>query len=106
MVLNIEGCFLRSKNATKNNWEGVLEKIQRKLRWVLPQLSFRGKTLIINNLVASQLWHRVACVQPLDTMITKIQRELIDFWGEETSTVSEKKYFFYQKRKGGMVSWT
>lgn len=51
----------------KKNWEGSLEKVQGRLekwRWLLPKLSYRGRTLIINNLVASALWHQLACVDP------------------------------------------
>ena len=56
------GVFLGSKNVMGKNWEGIFEKLKGKLKkwkWVLPQLSFRGRTLIINNLVASQLWHKI-----------------------------------------------
>jgi len=35
-----------------------------KWKWLLPWLSFKRRTLIINNLVASSLWHRLACVDP------------------------------------------
>ena len=42
----------------KKNWEGVLESIEGRLkrwRWLLPCMSFRGRTLVINNLVSSSL---------------------------------------------------
>ena len=52
----------------KKNWEGALESIEGRLnrwRWLLPCMSFRGRTLVINNLVSYSLWHRLAVVSPL-----------------------------------------
>ena len=61
------GVFIGHSDFMYKNWDGVLDKLQNKLnkwRWVLPQLSYRGRTLILNNLVALTLWHKVACVEP------------------------------------------
>lgn len=55
------GVYLGDEATVKKNWEGVIEKVERRLkkwRWLSPQMSFRGRCLIINNLVASLLWHR------------------------------------------------
>ena len=57
--------------------------------------------MIINNLVASQLWHRVACVQPLDTLIQKIQRELMDFLRGGNFHGLRKEIIFLPKEEGG-----
>lgn len=51
----------------QNNWEGVGEKIKGRLdkwKWLIPKMSYRGLTLVVNNLVASSLWHRLACMDP------------------------------------------
>ena len=40
----------------QKNWEGVTEKIEGKLykwKWLLPQMSFKGRVLVLNNLVAT-----------------------------------------------------
>ena len=98
------GVFLGNENVTGKNWQGVLEKIQgklRKWRWVLPQLTFRGETLIIHILVACHLWHRVTCVQPPRTLITEIQRELIDFLGGGNFHWLRKEIIFLPKEEGG-----
>lgn len=50
------GSFLGDR---RKNWEGVKVKACARLlqcKWFLPQLSYRGKLLVVNNLVASALW--------------------------------------------------
>ncbi len=45
-------------------------------------MSYRGRTLVVNNLVASSLWHRMACVDPPVHLLAQIQAILVDFfWG-------------------------
>lgn len=49
----------------KLNWEGIEEKVCARLSkwtWLLPQLSYRGRVLVANNLVASALWHRLVAL--------------------------------------------
>ena len=61
------GVYVGNETIVQKNWEGVAEKIQGRLnkwKWLKPQLSYRGRTLINNNLVASALWHRLACIEP------------------------------------------
>jgi hypothetical protein len=51
--------FLGSEVFPKKNWEGVVEKVCARLsrwKWVLPQLSYRGRVLVASNLAASTLW--------------------------------------------------
>lgn len=61
------GVYLGNDVFLRRNWDCIVEKVLGRLekwRWILPQLSYRGRTLIINNLVASSLWHKLACVDP------------------------------------------
>ena len=61
-----------------------MEKVEGKLKkwkWLLPQMSYRGRALVLNNLVASQLRHRLACVDPPSGLLAQIQRKMMDlFW--------------------------
>ena len=69
------GVFLGDELFLKKNCKGVLESVQGRLkrwRWLLPSLSFRGQTLIINSLVSSFLWHRLACVDPPSNLLIEI----------------------------------
>lgn len=70
------GVFLGDVITVEKNWENVLEKVQRRLarwNWLLTKMSFSGKVLIINNLVASLLWHRLAVLEPPVGLLEKIQ---------------------------------
>lgn len=71
----------------KENWEWVIEKIKGRLdkwKWLAPKMSYRGHILIMNNLVTSSLWHKIASVDPpINTPLTKVQSiSLDDFWNK------------------------
>ncbi len=77
------GVFLGSGTYKEKNWEGILEKVCLRLsnwKWLIPQLSYRGRVLIVNNLVASTLWHKMAVLDPPAVVIKDIQRCLVDFF--------------------------
>ena len=45
-------------NCSEKNWDGMVEKVKvclSKWKWLVPQMSFRGRVLVINNLAASSL---------------------------------------------------
>ncbi|KAK7887032.1 hypothetical protein WMY93_026653 [Mugilogobius chulae] len=79
------GVYLGSELFQARNWEGLGEKVSARLSrwtWVQPQLSYRGRALVVNNLAASTLWHRFTVLQPPDTVLEDIQKRLVDFfWG-------------------------
>ncbi|KAK3557975.1 hypothetical protein QTP86_005636 [Hemibagrus guttatus] len=43
-------------------------------------MSYRGQTLVINNLAALSLWHKLACVDPPPNLLANIQAQLVDFF--------------------------
>lgn len=50
--LRVLGVFLGSDNFRNKNWEGLEEKVCARLsrwKWLLPQLSYRGRVLVANN---------------------------------------------------------
>lgn len=60
--IKVLGVFLGTDKFQKKNCEGAMERVSTRLskwKWLLPQLSYRGRVLIINNLVALTLWHRL-----------------------------------------------
>ena len=62
----------------------ALEQKLMKGRGFLVQLSCRGHVLMLNNLVASMLWHRFKAVHPPESLVKNIQRILIDFlWSDK-----------------------
>lgn len=61
------GVFFGREEFEKKNWEGAVDKVctgLSKWKWLLPQLSYRGGVLIVNNLIASALWHRLTVLPP------------------------------------------
>ena len=81
--LKVLGVFLGTEEFQGKNWEGVMEKVCARLsswKWLLPQLSYRGRVLVANNLVASMLWHRLCVLPPPRGLMDDIQRALVDFF--------------------------
>ncbi len=86
-----------------NNFEGIAEKVKARLdkwKYLLPQMSFKGRILIVNNLVASALWHRLICIDPPADVLAKIQSILIDFFWDKLHWV-QKSVLYLSKGGGG-----
>ncbi|KAK3539285.1 hypothetical protein QTP86_033694, partial [Hemibagrus guttatus] len=77
------GAYLGTNEFLNKNWEGSVEHVKGRLsRWkrLVPKMSYRGRTLVINNLAASSLWHKLACVDPPPNLLANIQAQLVDFF--------------------------
>ena len=49
-------------------------------QWLLSQVSFRGMVLILNNLVASSLWHKPAVLTPPEGFLRVFQTKMVNFF--------------------------
>lgn len=97
------GVFLGDEDIVQKNWEGIVEKIKGRLakwKWLAPNMSYKGHTLIINNLIASSLWHKLACIDPPVKMMTEIQALLVDFFWDKLHWIT-KSILFSSKEEGG-----
>ena len=97
------GVYLGDPTTVSKNWENVLEKAEGKLKkwkWILPKLSFRGRVLVINNLIASMLWHRLYCVDPPANLLSNIQRVIVDFFWDHLHWIPQS-VLFLAKDDGG-----
>ena len=77
--LKVLGVFLGTEAFQSKNWEGVKEKVCARLsrwKWLLPQLSYRGRVLVVNNLVASTLWYRLVPLTPPPVLIVMVRSAL------------------------------
>ena len=65
--LKFVGMFLGTDTYKMTTWKGLIDKIcagLSKWKWLLLPLSYRGRVLILNNLIASALWHRMSILEP------------------------------------------
>ena len=54
-------------------------------RWLRAQVSYRGRVLIINNLVASSLWLKLAVLNRPAALLADLLRKLVDIFLVEPS---------------------
>ncbi|KAL7870140.1 hypothetical protein AOLI_G00141280 [Acnodon oligacanthus] len=77
------GVYLGGSTCSVQNWDGVVEKVKGRLsewKWLVPQVSYRGRVLVIDNLAASSLWHNPAYVDPPLNLLVILQAVLVDFF--------------------------
>ncbi len=101
------GVFWGTNDYRQQNWEGLLEKVRARLshwKWLLPQLSYRERVLICNNLVASSLWHRMMILEPPEDLVRQIQRCLVHcFWSGQHWLKAPVLYLHRQEGGQGLV---
>uniref|UniRef100_A0A3B5R4A8 Reverse transcriptase domain-containing protein n=1 Tax=Xiphophorus maculatus TaxID=8083 RepID=A0A3B5R4A8_XIPMA len=101
------GVFLGSTEIVKKNWENTEQKIQNKLskwKWLHSQMSYRGRVLVLNNLVASQLWHKLAVLDPPSGLLMKVQAEMVKFFWNGLHWVPQSVLFLPREEGGqGLV---
>lgn len=77
-----------------------MDKVRGKLSewtWVLPKLSYGGRVLIANNLIATMLWHKFIVIDPPTSLVGEVQWKLVDFfWTGEHWTNVLVLYLFSQ----------
>lgn len=97
------GIVMGSENYQRKNWEGVKDKVCARLskwNWILPQLSYRGRVLVINNLAASILWHRLIVLNPPEDFIGGVQKLFIHFFWSGQQWLRES-VLYLQVHEGG-----
>lgn len=106
-VFKYLGVFLGDEVAQQKNWEGIVEKIEGRLKkwsWIHPQMFFRGRVLVINNLVASTLWHKLSCMDPPAGLLPKLQSILVNFFWDKLHWLPQSVLYLPKEEGGqGMV---
>lgn len=62
-------------------------------------MSYRGRTLVINNLIASSLWHKLTCIDLPLHLLAEIQSILVDFFWDKLHWVPQS-ILFLPKEEG------
>ncbi|TWW81692.1 Transposon TX1 uncharacterized 149 kDa protein ORF 2 [Takifugu flavidus] len=86
------GVYLGCQEMKAKNWDDIVEKVDSKLHkwnWIKPHMSFRGRVLVLNNLVASLLWHRLACLDPPSGLLAQVQSKMVDFFWDRLHWVPQ-----------------
>lgn len=76
------GVFLETEEFERKNYECALEKVYTRVskwKWLLPQLSYMSRVLIVNNLTPSVLLPPGGLIQEIQKAI--VNREVIDNCG-------------------------
>ncbi|KAK3531402.1 hypothetical protein QTP70_018192 [Hemibagrus guttatus] len=97
------GVYLGNNEFLNKNWEGTVEHVKGRLsRWkrLVPRMSYRGRTLVINNLPASSLWHKLACVDLPPNLLASIQALLVDFFWDVLHRIPQS-VLHLPKEEGG-----
>ncbi|KAK3517201.1 hypothetical protein QTP70_001029 [Hemibagrus guttatus] len=97
------GVYLGTNEFLNKNWEGSVEHVKGRLsRWkrLVPKMSYMGRTLVINNLAASSLWHKLACIDPPPNLLANIQAQLVDFFWDSLHWISQT-VLHLPKEEGG-----
>lgn len=97
------GVYLGDAITQQKNWDGVVERMVGRLakwKWIHSQLSFRGRVLIVNNLVSSILWHKLFCVDPPVGLLSQLQRIFVDFFWDRLHWIPQG-VLFLPKDEGG-----
>lgn len=106
--LKVLGVFLGPEDFKKKNWEGVKEKVCTRLskwKWLLPQLSYRGRVLVANSLAASTLWHKLMVLTPPRGLMDDIQRAIVDFcWSGKHWTQAAALYLPVAEGGQGLIN--
>ena len=101
------GIYIGNTNIVKKNWENISTTVDSKLakwRWLHSQMSFRGRVLVLNNLVASLLWHRLTCLDPPSGLIAEIQAKMVNFFWDKFHWVPQSVLFLSRDEGGqGLV---
>jgi len=101
------GIYVGNTNIMKKNWDNISATVDSKLakwRWLHSQMSFRGGVLVLNNLVASLLWHRLTCLDPPSGLIAEIQAKMVNFFWDKFHWVPQSVLFLSRDEGGqGLV---
>ena len=84
----------------EKNLENLLidtEKVLQKLKHIVKGLSYKGRALIVNQLSASKLWHKFACLEPPPLLVDDLQRKFNTFFWQGMHWITAKAlYCTYQ----------
>ena len=77
----ILGQFIGNVDCTRPNWEAKIQKINNIIAaWRQRDLSYKGRTLVINGLLASTLWYNATSLPVPSWAIAQIEESIYNFF--------------------------
>ena len=81
--LKLLGIFLGNSHITELNFAHAVPQVKKILNaWapIAKALSYRGRTLVINQICAPLLWHRFSCLSPPAPLLLELRRLFVSFF--------------------------
>ena len=98
----ILGLFFGNVDCTQLNWESKIEKINNIIAaWRHRELSYKGRALVINGLLASTLWYSATSVPVPAWAISQIEQSLYDFFWNYKRHLTTKDILALPLKEGG-----
>ena len=91
--IKLLGIMLGNCNTSFLNYENMLESTKNTLKKWIPiakALSYRGRTLVINQLCAPRLWHIFQCINPPDRLLEELRKIYFQFFWQGTHWVKRE----------------
>ncbi|KAJ3610843.1 hypothetical protein NHX12_022933 [Muraenolepis orangiensis] len=100
--------WAKSRALLLGRWrEQVVPSLPGGLQWETEglKMSYRGRVLVTNTLVASTLWHRLMALTPPRNLMEDIQREIVDiFWSGRHWVHAAALYLLLAEGGEGLIS--
>ena len=101
--LKILGLYFGTEMTNKQNWEQRIQKFNRTLNlWKMRDLSFRGKAVVVNQLVASALWYPATILHFPRWVIKRINEAIWNFLYDGKKDLISRKQAKLPHKKGGL----
>ena len=93
------GVHLGTDDYILKNWEGILGKVSTRLFKLEMALATLNRAMVINNLVAASLWHKLVVLTPPRGLLKEVQRVLIVLLLVRTTLVEGSSGYFCPSRR-------
>ena len=106
--LKLLGVYLgNDKSFTDQNWTTLVQKVENKLAFwsrFAPSMSYRGRSLVINNLVSSQLLYCFNGIPPLVGDVKYIQSLMVNFFWQGRHWVPAETLYLPMENGGQNIT--
>ena len=98
----ILGLFFGNVDCTRINWDVKIQKINHTIAaWRHRDLSYKGKALVVNGLLASTLWYNATSLPMPAWAISQIEQSLYDFFWNYKRHLTTKDILSLPLKEGG-----